>query len=242
MEIGGLQKLTLIDYPGKLAATVFLIGCNFRCPWCYSSELVLPEKIKSQPKIPQKEFFEFLKEKKGLLEGIVICGGEPTTNKELPNFIKKIKKLGFLIKLDTNGSNPKMLKDLISKKLLDYVAMDIKSPKEKYSIATGVKVNFKNIEKSIETLKNSKIDSEFRTTVVPTLHNKEDILKIARWISQPTHLRPSGFGGQRKYFLQNFRPEKTINPNFKKIKPYPLEYLLEIRNAIAPFFEICQIR
>jgi len=250
MEIGGLQKLTLIDFPGKLACTVFLIGCNFRCPFCYSPELVLPEKIKKQPRISEKDFFKFLKEKKGLLEGVVICGGEPTIHKDLPDFIKKIKKLGYLVKLDTNGSNPKMLERLIDKKLIDYVALDIKAPLglkseirssksetksksqiSKYEKATGVKVNLKRIKKSIEIIKNSDIDHEFRTTVVPTIHSKEDILQIAREISLA-----------KKYFLQNFLPEKTIDPKFEKIKPYPQEYLLEIQKAISPFFEVCQIR
>jgi len=168
MKIGGLQKLTLIDYPGHLAATVFLIGCNFRCGFCYSSELVLPEKIKNQPVFPEKDFFSFLKQRKGLLEGVVICGGEPTINNDLPSFIKQIKKLGFLVKLDTNGSNPKMLKSLIDKKLLDYVAMDIKAPKEKYSQIAGIsgvlKTNIiKKVEKSIHILKESGINYEFRT-------------------------------------------------------------------------------
>ncbi|MDP2864048.1 MAG: anaerobic ribonucleoside-triphosphate reductase activating protein, partial [bacterium] len=118
MKIGGLQKLTLIDFPGRLAATVFLVGCNFRCPFCYSSELVLPEKIKKQPRISEKELFDFLKERKGLLEAVTICGGEPCINKDLPQFCEKIKKLGYLVKLDTNGSNPRMLKNLIDKKLI----------------------------------------------------------------------------------------------------------------------------
>ena len=231
MQIGGLQKLTLIDYPGRLAATVFLCGCNFRCPWCYSSELVLPEKIKNQPKISEKEFFDFLKERKTLLEGLVLCGGEPTYHKELPDLIKKIKKLGFLVKLDTNGSNPKMIKKLIDNKLIDYVAMDVKLPKERYPKIYGKRVKIKNIEESIKILKNEKIDSEFRTTVVPTILKKEDILKIARWISPA-----------KKYYLQNFRPEKTVDPKFEKIKPYPQEYLLEIQKAISPFFETCQVR
>ena len=231
IQIGGLQKLTLIDYPGRLAATVFLCGCNFRCPWCYSSELVLPEKIKNQPRIPEKEFLDFLKERKTLLEGLVLCGGEPTYHKELPDLIKKIKKLGFLVKLDTNGSNPKMIKKLIDNKLIDYVAMDVKLPKERYPKIYGKRVKIKNIEESIKILKNEKIDSEFRTTVVPTILKKEDILKIARWISPA-----------KKYYLQNFRPEKTLDPKFEKIKPYPQEFLVEIQKAIAPFFEICQVR
>ncbi len=236
MQIGGLQKLTLIDFPGRLAATVFLTGCDFRCPFCYSAELVLPQKIKSQPKLSQKEFFDFLKDRKGLLEGVVICGGEPTINRNLAQFIKKIKDLGYLVKLDTNGSNPVMLKTLIDKKLIDYVAMDVKAPKEKYKEVVGLlgcwtdKI-LRNIEKSINILKESKIDFEFRTTVIPNLLKKEDILKIAHWI------KPAP-----KYFLQNFRPEKTIDPKFEKIKPYPQEYLLEIQKAISPFFDVCQIR
>ncbi|XOB46652.1 MAG: anaerobic ribonucleoside-triphosphate reductase activating protein [Candidatus Nealsonbacteria bacterium] len=236
MQIGGLQKLTLIDFPGRLAATVFLTGCDFRCPFCYSAELVLPEKIKNQPKLSQKEFFDFLKDRKGLLKGVVICGGEPTINRNLAQFIKKIKDLGYLVKLDTNGSNPVMLKTLIGKKLIDYVAMDVKAPKEKYKEVVGLlgcwtdKI-LRNIEKSINILKESKIDFEFRTTVIPNLLKKEDILKIAHWI------KPAP-----KYFLQNFKPEKTIDPKFEKIKPYPQEYLLEIQKAISPFFDICQIR
>ncbi|MFH1036829.1 MAG: anaerobic ribonucleoside-triphosphate reductase activating protein [Patescibacteria group bacterium] len=231
MPIGGLQKLTLIDYPGHLAATVFLTGCNFRCPWCYSSEIVLPEKIKKQPKISEKELFEFLKERKELIEGVVICGGEPTTSKELVPLVKKIKEMGFLVKLDTNGSNPKTLKKLISDKLVDYVAMDIKAPKDKYGEITGVKIDVKKIQESIDTLKEGKVDYEFRTTIVPTLHTKEDILKMARWIS-----------GAKKYYLQNFRAEKTIDKKFEEIKPFPQEFLLEIHRAISPFFEICQVR
>jgi len=242
MQIGGLQKLTLIDFPGRLAATVFLTGCNFRCPWCYAPHLVLPEEIKKQlhsvrknfsngAGISQKYFFQFLRDRKGFLDGVTIGGGEPSINKDLPQFCKKIKKMGFLVKLDTNGSNPKMLKDLIDKKLIDYVAMDIKAPREKYEKTTGVKVDIKKIQKSIDILKKGKVDCEFRTTVVPTLHKKEDILEIAKWIR-----------GAKKYFLQNFRPEKTINPKFEKIKPYPREYLLEIQKAISPFFEVCQLR
>jgi len=231
MKIGGLQKLTLIDYPSKLAATVFLTGCNFRCPFCYSSELVLPEKIKNQPKISQKELFKFLKERKKLIEGVVLCGGEPVMSRGLLPLIKKIKKMGFLVKLDTNGSDPTLLKKLIDKKLVDYVAMDIKGPKERYSESSGARVDVKKIQKSIDILKEGEIDYEFRSTIVPTLHKKEDVIEMAKWIR-----------GAKKYFLQNFRPEKTIDPKFEKIKPYPQKYMLEILKVITPFFEICQIR
>ncbi len=231
IEIGGFQKVTLIDYPGRVAATVFLCGCNFRCPFCYSSELVLPERIKNQPKISEKEVFVFLKERKGLLEGVVICGGEPTIYKDLPKFIKKLKKLGFLVKLDTNGSNPEMLKKLIDEKLIDYVAMDIKAPKEKYSKIIGAKIDVKKIQKSIDILIKGKIDYEFRSTIVPLIHTKEDVIEMAKWIR-----------GAKRYYLQEFRAEKTIDPKFEKIKPYSQEYLLEIQKAISLFFGVCQVR
>ena len=240
MQIGGLQKLTLIDYPGRLAAVVFLSGCNFRCPWCYSAELVLPGKIKLQPKISMEDFFNFLKERQKVLDGIVICGGEPTINEELPDFISKIKKLGYLVKLDTNGSNPKMLKRLISlplngSSLIDYIAMDIKAPigvKDKYKQAIGgVKIDLDKIKKSIEIIKNSGLDYEFRMTVVPGVQTREDIIQAAKDISPA-----------KKFYLQNFQAEKTIDPEFKKIKPYSREFLLEIQKIIPPFFEVCQIR
>lgn len=231
MILGGFQKITLIDFPGKIAATVFTSGCSFRCPSCYSAELVLPEKIKKHPKISEKYFFDFLKERKNLLEGICVTGGEPTLNKDLPDFIKKIKKVGYLVKLDTNGSNPEMLERMIDNNLLDYVAMDIKAPKGKYSKVTGLKVDIKKLQKSIDVLKSGKIDYEFRSTIVPTIHKQEDVIEVAKWIN-----------GAKRYYLQNFRPEKTIDPKFEKIKPYPLEYLLGIQKAVAPFFKICEIR
>ena len=234
MIIGGLQKTTLIDYPGKLACTVFLAGCNFRCPWCYSGELVLPEKIIKQPRLSEKDFFDFLRERQGLLEGVVICGGEPTINKKLPQFIEKIKNLGYFVKLDTNGSNFEMLKDLVGAKLIDYVAMDIKSAPENpiYKNLMAEGVTMENIKESAEFLKNGGLDFEFRTTVVSTIHKKEDFLEIAKWI-----------GGQNvKYYLQNFRPEKTIDPSFEKIKPYKDEWLKEVAKEISLYFKLCQLR
>jgi len=237
MKIGGLEHLTLIDYPGKVATTVFTIGCDFRCPYCYSPEIVIPEKIKNQPTIPEREFFDFLDGRKGLLEGVVICGGEPTIHQDLSDFVKKIKEKGFLVKLDTNGSNPKVLDDLIRNKLIDYVAMDIKGPKEKYGLMTGLNNQWSSaimekIERSIEILKGSNIDYEFRTTVVPDILKKEDILKIVDWI------KPA-----KKYYLQNYRAEKTtIDPEFMKKKPYSEEFLLEIQKEISSFFDVCKVR
>lgn len=235
MIIGGLQKTTLIDFPGKIACTVFLAGCNFRCPWCYSAELVLPDKIVNQPRISEKYFFDFLRERVGQLDGVVICGGEPTINKELPNFIERIKNLGFLVKLDTNGSSPLMLSDLINRKLVDYIAMDIKVSNTNKSIyesllLEGVKIN--DIENSVNILKRGSVDFEFRTTVVNNVHNKADFLDIAKWI-----------GGENvKYYLQNFRAEKTIDRKFENIRPYGKDFLLEVVKEISPYFKVCQLR
>ncbi|MCD6429464.1 anaerobic ribonucleoside-triphosphate reductase activating protein [bacterium] len=231
MTIGGLQKFTLLDYPGKIAATIFVSGCNFRCPFCYNPELVLPEKIQEQPQIPLEEIYEFLEERKNLLEGVVLCGGEPTIHKDLPQLAKKIRNLGYSIKLDTNGSNPEMIKKMVEDDLLDYVAMDVKAPKKKYQQLAGRKIDVKKIGKSIKIIKESGIDYEFRTTVVPKLLDKNDILSIAKWISPA-----------KKYVLQEFKASKNIDPKISQLKPYPKEYLTEIQRAIVPFFEICEIR
>jgi pyruvate formate lyase activating enzyme len=239
MLIAGLQKTTLIDYPGKIACVVFLAGCNFRCPWCYSSELVLPIKIVNQPRISEEEFFNFLRQRQGLLEGVVICGGEPTINKDLPQFIQKIKNLGYFVKLDTNGSNPAMLKDVVNAKLIDYVAMDIKiapeSPVYVSLMTEGITID--KIKESVEFLKNPsagsrQVDFEFRTTAVNTVHAKKDFLEIAKWIGGPNV----------KYYLQNFRAEKTIDPEFEKVEPFKEDFLKEIAKEISPQFKICQLR
>jgi len=233
MKIGGLQKITLIDYPGKIACTVFLIGCNFRCPFCYSPELVLPEKIKFQPRISEKNFFAFLKHKKKYLNGVVVCGGEPTLHSDLASFLAKIKKMGFEVKLDTNGSRPKILKKLIDEKLVDYIAMDVKAPldEEFYQKTIGKRGFVETVKKSINLIKESSIDYEFRTTVVPTIHRLSDIIKIAKQI-----------GPAKRYYLQNFRPEKTLNPNITTIKPFSDEELKKVIEKIRNFFDDCKLR
>ena len=192
MNISGLQKLTLLDFPGRLAATVFLGGCNFRCPFCHNASLVLaPAECEN---IGEEELFEFLKQRKGKLSGVCITGGEPTLYPSLKDFITKIRAIGYAVKLDTNGTNPELLTELIEEGLLDYVAMDIKNSPEKYSLTAGTSVNVEKIKKSVALLLSDKIDYEFRTTVVKELHTKEDFARISEWIS-----------GAKRYFLQTFK-------------------------------------
>lgn len=237
MKICGLQKTTLIDYPEHVACTVFTAGCNFRCPWCYSKELVLPELISKQKTIPEEEVLEFLKGKQGFLEGAVICGGEPTLHLDLPEFCRKIKNLGFLVKLDTNGSNPRMLKELIDKKLVDYVAMDIKLPRERYAmIFAGKDITADDIEESAKILKNSDIDFEFRTTCAPTIHTSDDFEIMAKWIGQDIP------GRLPKYFLQNFRPGRNIDPKFENFKPFNDEFFTAVLAKIKPYVPDSHLR
>jgi len=233
IEIGGLQRSTLIDYPGHIACTVFLVGCNFRCPWCHSPEIVLPEISIQQPRVSKREFFEFLDLRKGLLQGVVVCGGEPTINKDLPEFISEIKRRGFKVKLDTNGSNPTAIKELFANQLLDYVAMDVKAPLKEsdYSTAIGVRADPKRIMESVELIKSSGVDYEFRTTVVPGLHGKEEIKEIAKAISPA-----------KKYFLQAFRSIKNIDASLVGSPTPSDDFMKDLREEVRGMFDICEIR
>jgi len=227
--IKGLQKLSLIEYPGKISAIVFLGNCNFRCHFCYNTDLV--KNYDKLPDIPEKNILEFLSTRKGLLDGLAITGGEPTLHKDLPDFIKKVKDLGFLVMLETNGSNPKMLKELIDKKLVDYIAMDIKAPLEKYDEVTGVKVNKKKIQESIDIIHNSGIDYEFRSTVIPKHFKKEDALAIGKWLK-----------GSKRFVLQQFRSDKTLDENYKKMEAYSPEKMKEFVEIMKPFFDFVKVR
>lgn len=190
MILGGLQKLTLLDYPGKTACTVFTEGCNFRCPFCHNASLV---KCRAQH-IPADEFFSFLKKRQGLLDGVCVTGGEPLMHPDIEDFLAQIKELGYSVKLDTNGSFPEKLKSVVSKGLCDYVAMDIKNSKSKYLATAGVTRDIlADIEKSVSFLLSDAIDYEFRTTVVSPLHDHSDFYEIGNWIK-----------GAKRYFLQNF--------------------------------------
>lgn len=231
MLIGGLEKSTLIDYPGKVAATVFMVGCNFRCAFCHNPELVDPEKIKEQPQLTEEAFFKFLKSRKGLLEGVCITGGEPTIQSDLIDFISKIKRDGFLVKLDTNGSQPKVLIKLLKEKLLDFVAMDIKSSKDKYLEAVNKEIDLGDISKSVDLIRSSSLDYEFRTTVIPDLINDQEIKKIGEWLK-----------GSKLFVLQQFRSNKTLDQSYQGIRSYPDEKLKHMTDIARPYFDKVKIR
>ncbi|MBQ6907704.1 MAG: anaerobic ribonucleoside-triphosphate reductase activating protein [Clostridia bacterium] len=228
MKIHGLQKLTLLDYPEKTACTVFTGGCNFRCPFCHNALLVTD--IDSSQTYSEEEILDFLSKRTGLLDGVCITGGEPLMNGDIADFIKKIKEMGYSVKLDTNGTFPERLKTLLENNLIDYVAMDIKNSKYKYAITAGIKnVNISDIERSINLLKSSDIDYEFRTTVVNEFHTESDILKIAEWIK-----------GAKKYFLQNF--EDSGNLIGENLTAVSKEVLESMKSAAKAFVENTQIR
>ena len=195
MKLGGLEKFSGVDFDGKLACTLFTVGCNFRCPFCHNSPLV----IETEENITEQEFFDFLQERKHLLNGVCISGGEPTLQKDLVEFISKIKKLGFAVKLDTNGTNPTILQELIASKLIDYVAMDIKNSFNAYSDIIGLKnYDLRSVKKSVEILKKDLVDYEFRTTLVREYHTLENIIELGEDIK-----------GAKKLFLQKFKPADT---------------------------------
>lgn len=206
MLIGGLQKLSLIDYPGKTSIVIFTIGCNMRCGFCHNAELVIPKKF--VPAINEKEVMDFIKHRVGLVEAVTITGGEPTLQADLTQFIKKVKKMGFLIKLDTNGTQPKVLEKLLKDKLLDFVAMDIKAPLSRYELVTNRPVDPSAIKQSIKLIKQSRVGYEFRTTVVASLHRIEDFDAIGKLISRG--------GTAKRYTLQHFKPAKTLDPKYAK--------------------------
>lgn len=198
MKIKGLQKLTLLDYPEKMAATVFTGGCNFCCPFCHNAELVTG--AQDNYEISQNDLFQFLEKRKKVLDGVCVTGGEPLIHPELEEFLKRIKEKGYLVKLDTNGSYPDRLAAIVEKGLIDYVAMDIKNSKEKYAQTIGV-LNFdiRPVEDSVQYLLEGPIDFEFRTTVVKEFHEKDDFASIGEWIA-----------GDEKYFLQGFEDSGNV--------------------------------
>ena len=213
--IDGFDKLTLLNYPDKVACTIFTKGCNFKCPFCHNSSLISLDKENDK----YKEVISYLNKRKGILDGVCITGGEPLIHKSTKDLIKEIKSMGFLIKLDTNGSNPFMLKELIDEKLIDYVAMDIKNTFDKYEMTIGCKTNIDNIKKSIDIIETSNIDYEFRTTIVKELHTFDDIKGIINMINKKS-----------KYYIQNFRnSDGVLN---KKLNGFTIEELENLQKEI----------
>lgn len=228
MKIGGIQKTSLLDYPDTISAIIWTIGCNFRCPFCYNKDLVFGRVVT----ISEEEVLSFLEKRKGMLEGLVISGGEPLLQDDIVSFAEKVKKMGYLIKIDTNGMYPEMLKELIDRKLVDYIAMDVKAPKNKYDSLSGVKVDIKKIEKSIEMIRSSLINYEFKTTFASNLLTREDIVEIAKWLK-----------GSKRFYLQQFNNEANlISSKLQNSKPYSKDELIDTLKDIKPYFEYCDVR
>jgi pyruvate formate lyase activating enzyme len=228
MKIGGFQETSLLDYPGKISSIIWTVGCNFHCPFCYNPQLV---NEKSEI-ISEEKILSFLKNRIGKIDALSISGGEPLIQKDINIFIEKVKKLGLLVKIDTNGAFPEKLKELIDENLIDYIAMDVKAPPVKYNVLSGVKVDLSKINESIEIIKNSSLDYEFKTTIIPTFLDKTDIIKIAEWLK-----------GAKKYCIQQFKTNTPLlSDELMSLSAYKDSYLLEIKKTINDYFDECLIR
>lgn len=228
MDIYGLQKVTLLDYPDKVACTVFTGGCNFKCPFCHNKLLI--GEVLAEPLMSEEEFFEFLDSRKGLLDGVCISGGEPLMQPDLEEFIKGIKERGFLVKLDTNGSYVERLKNLVEKGLVDYVAMDIKNSKEKYGKTVGLDIlPLSMIEEAVEYLLKDPVDYEFRTTVLRDFHEEKDFHDIGEWIK-----------GGKRYFIQNFEDSDSVLVS--GLTPYEKEDLEKFADILKNSMQYVEVR
>ncbi len=223
MKIRGLQKLTLLDYPGKVACTLFTVGCDFQCPFCHNSGLL--RETMQEPPLSECEVFEFLGKRRGLLDGVCITGGEPALQSDLEAFIETIRDMGYLVKLDTNGYHPDALEALLTKNLLNYVAMDVKNSPLRYAQTCGVSdVDIEKIDASVRILKQSTIPYEFRTTVCRELHTEDDIRAIGEWIF-----------GCREYYLQSYRfSEQVMQPIFSAYSVEEMDHLLSVVRTYIP--------
>ncbi|MGM9522521.1 MAG: anaerobic ribonucleoside-triphosphate reductase activating protein [Oscillospiraceae bacterium] len=223
MVINGLQKLTLLDFPGRTACTVFAGGCNFRCPFCHNASLVV--RAGEQPVMSEEIFFDFLKKRRGLLDGVCITGGEPTLQPDLPEFLIKIRELGHMTKLDTNGFRPDVLRLVLERGLCDYVAMDIKSSRSRYGAVAGIPgMDISPIRESVSMLMEGKTPFEFRTTVVEELHDVEDFRDIGRWLT-----------GAPQYFVQSFKDSgDVIKEGFSAAKREKLDRIVTVLREYIP--------
>ena len=232
MIISGLQKMTLLDYPGRVACTVFLQGCNFRCPFCHNSELLGGN---GEAVMTDAELLAFLKKRQGILEGVCITGGEPTLQKELPDLLRRIKELGYPVKLDTNGYRPQVLRALVEEGLVDYVAMDVKNGPDTYAETVGIPLEMSRIEQSLLFLLENKVPYELRTTVVHPLHSAASIQDMAQWLE-----KLQGKSRFRKLFLQSFVDQDTVL--FGGLESPGDEKLEEYREILKNLAETVQIR
>ncbi len=233
MEIAGLQKMTLLDYPGRVACTVFLQGCNFRCPFCHNSDL-LPGR--GEPFMSDRELLDFLKKRRGLLDGVCITGGEPTLQRELPELLKCIKALGFAVKLDTNGACPEALRAVVEAGVVDYVAMDIKNSPDRYAQTAGIKDNLlKKVEESIRYLLSGKVDYEFRTTVVAEFHDALSIQGMGDWVQN------LGAGkNAKRWYLQRYTDRKSVL--FAGLHAPETEQMQQYAEKLAHYSELVSLR
>ncbi|MBN1548854.1 MAG: anaerobic ribonucleoside-triphosphate reductase activating protein [Syntrophaceae bacterium] len=229
LNIGGFHKVSLIDYPGLISAIVFLQGCNFRCPYCHNPELVNPKLY--SPSIPEETVIAFLEKRQGKIDAVTITGGEPTLQERLPEFIRRVRSLGFKIKLDTNGSFSGVLQTLIEEKLVDYLAMDIKGPLHRYDRVCRVNVEKQEIENSIRLILGAPVDYEFRTTLVKDLLTREDISAMGELVR-----------GARLFILQNFVPSKTLDDHFLSREAPPPDELDWIKNEMSRFVDRVSVR
>lgn len=229
MKLGGLQETSLLDYPGKICAIVWTVGCNFRCPFCYNQNMV----FSNTELLPEENVFSFLDTRKGKLDALSITGGEPLLHEDIGDFAREVKKRGFLVKVDTNGTFPDRLEQLLTDNLIDYVSMDVKAPKDKYDVLTGVETSVEDIDRSISIIKDMAPDYEFKTTVVPSFLEKEDLITIAEeWLQDA-----------KRYYVQQFKKDAPlISKELEDITPYPQEYLYEIVEEVKPYFEQCDVR
>ncbi|MDO4780957.1 MAG: anaerobic ribonucleoside-triphosphate reductase activating protein [Candidatus Saccharibacteria bacterium] len=229
VPVGGVQKLTLVDYPGHVAAALFTAGCNMRCGYCHNPELVLPERL--APSIPLDDIFIFLEKRRGRLNGVVVSGGEPTVHEELPELCRLIKSLGYDVKLDSNGTHPAMLAEMIKQGWIDFVSMDIKGPLEKYIEIAARPIDLAAIQESIRLLIDSGVGYEFRTTVVRQQLAVEDFIKIGQMIK-----------GAKTFALQHFRPGKTLSPQFAEFDTFTEEEFAAARAIMERYVGQCIIR
>ena len=231
MRIGGLQKMTLLDYPGKVACTVFLSGCNFRCPFCHNSGLL----DGAQEDLSQQELLAFLEKRRGILDGVCITGGEPTLQPDLPQLLAQIKAMGFAVKLDTNGYRPEVLEALLAQDLVDYVAMDIKNSPEGYSETTGRDIAIEKIESSIRLLLQGQVAYEFRTTVAQPLHTRQSVFAMGQWVSDL-----SGQAKVKAWYIQPFVQRDSVLCG--GLQTPQGEELTAFRGILSPFAEKTEIR